>query len=52
MSRRLQLWGLAAFGISGIAYIKSGVDAGDVWVIWGSVMWLVGVGLFALGVRR
>ncbi|MFQ5554242.1 MAG: hypothetical protein ACE5GC_02580 [Acidimicrobiia bacterium] len=46
MARRLQIAGMALFALSGVFYMVSGVRASDWWVIIGSVLWLVGVGLF------
>ncbi|MCP5025233.1 MAG: hypothetical protein GY929_03015 [Actinomycetia bacterium] len=37
-----QLWGLAGFVVSGVAFLASGIRSGDWLTIIGSVMWLVG----------
>ncbi len=49
---RLLLGGWAAFTASGILFIVSAMRAGDPWGLAGSVVWLVGVGLFLAALLR
>jgi hypothetical protein len=40
-----------AFALSGVFFVIAGVRSGDPWTVAGSLVWLVGVGLFLAGTR-
>ena len=44
--------GWIAFALSGVFFIIAGARSGDPWTVAGSVVWLIGVGLFLGGMGR
>lgn len=48
---RWNLAGWLAFAGSGVFFVVAGIRAGDPWTIAGSVVWMVGVACFLIGLR-
>lgn len=50
--RRLTYTAWGAFALSGVFFVISALRAGDPWSLVGSIVWIIGVGLFVLAMVR